>query len=169
MQSLRGRLIVLVALQCIAGAAASALTIRLFFQSASAQAGQAQAEVARECEAVASKYRFYSIRRKGPKSSLQDTALHTDLTAVAQTALRNRLGIEGGVWAADAGSLGYAFSMYQGAGPKPDFPLAESARIQSINGLARADDRTLTQRYAASTEPSYRHRRHRTGSVDSAE
>jgi signal transduction histidine kinase len=152
MQSLRSRLIVLVSLLCIAGVAASSLMIGLFFQSASAQAGQAQAEVARACDSIASTYRFYSASWQGPKTSLQDTALRSGLTTVAQTALRNRFGIEGGLWAADSGSLAYAYPTYQGAGPKLDFPLAETARIRSINTQARADDRTVTERYAASTQ-----------------
>jgi len=152
MQSLRARLIVLVALLCIAGAAASGLMIALFFQSASAQAAQAQAEIARACDSIASTYRFYTTSWQGPKTSLQDTTLRSALAVVAQTALRNRSGIEGGLWTADAGSLAYAYPTYQGAGPKLDFPLAEIARIRSINAQARAEDRTVTERYTASTQ-----------------
>jgi len=40
------------------------------------------------------------------------------LTAVVQTALRDRPGIEGGIWQTDAGSLAYAFPTYEGGGPK---------------------------------------------------
>ncbi len=152
MQSLRGRLIVLVALLCIAGAATSGLMIGLFFQSASAQAAQAQAEVARACDAIASTYRLYSTGWQAPKTSLQDTTLRSGLTTVAQAARRNRFGIEGGVWTADTGSLAYAYPTYQGAGPKLDFPLAEIARIRWINAQAHADDRSVTERYAASTQ-----------------
>jgi signal transduction histidine kinase len=152
MQSLRGRLIVLIALLCLAGAAASGLMIGLFFQSASAQAAQAQAEIARACDSIASTYRFYSTSWQGPKTSLQDTALHGGLTTVVQTALRNRAGIEGGLWVAEVGSLAYAYPTYQGAAPKLDFPLAELARIRSINTQARAEDRPVTERYAASSQ-----------------
>jgi hypothetical protein len=116
MQSLRGRLIVLIALLCLAGAAASGAMIGLFFQSASAQGSEAQAEIARACDSIASTYHFYSTGWQGPQTSLQDTALRSGLTSVVQTALRNRSGIEGGLWAAQAGSLAYAYPTYPGAG-----------------------------------------------------
>jgi len=96
MQSLRSRLIVLIVLLGCAGLATGALMIGLFYQSASAQAGQAEAQIARACDAIAATYRFYSAQWPGPSTSLQDLALQTSLTTVVQTALRDRPGIEGG-------------------------------------------------------------------------
>jgi signal transduction histidine kinase len=152
MQSLRSRLWVLIALLTIAGAGAGGLMIGLFYQSASAQAGEAEAQIARACDSIASTYRFYSTDWQGPSTSLQDAALRTSLTTVVQTALRDRPGIEGGLWQADTGPLAYAYPTYQGAGPKTDMPQAESSRIQAINTAAIAEDRSTTRRYRAATE-----------------
>ena len=75
MQSLRSRLWMLIALLTIAGAAASGLMIGLFYQSASAQAGEAEAQIARACDSIASTYRFYSTNWQGPSTPLHDAAL----------------------------------------------------------------------------------------------
>ena len=69
-----------------------------------------------------------------------------------QTALRDRPGIEGGLWQTDVGPLAYAYPTYQGAGPKTDMPQAEASRIQEINAAALARDRQLGRRYGAATE-----------------
>ena len=137
MQSLRSRLIVLIALLGCAGLATGALMIGLFYQSASAQAGQAEAQIARACDSIAATYRFYSAQWPGPSTSLQDSALRSSLTTVVQTALRDRPGIEGGLWQSEAGALAYAYPTYQGAGPKTDMPQAELSRIQAINAAAQ--------------------------------
>jgi hypothetical protein len=51
-RSLRGRLIVLLVLLVAAAAAAGVLMVGLFPQSATAQAGQAEAEIGRACDAI---------------------------------------------------------------------------------------------------------------------
>jgi signal transduction histidine kinase len=152
MQSLRSRLIALIALLGSAGLATGALMIGLFYQSASAQAGQAEAQIARACDSIAATYRFYSTQWQGPSTSLQDLGLRSSLTTVVQTALRDRLGIEGGLWQSDAGALAYAYPTYQGAGPKTDMPQAELSRIQSINAAAQTEDRQTSRRYQATTQ-----------------
>lgn len=151
-QSLRGRLIVLFVLLCAAGIAAGGLMISLFYQSATAQAGQASAEIARTCDAIAATYRFYSTNWHGPSTSMQDPELHAALTTVAQTALRDRPGIEGGLWQAEAGSVAYAYPTYQGAEAKTDLPRAELSRIESINETAQVEDRQASRRYAGSAQ-----------------
>ena len=78
--------------------------------------------------------------------------MRRDLTAVVQTALRDRPGIEGGIWQGDAGSLAYAFPTYQGSGPKTDVPQAELPRIQAVNQAALASDRQANSRYDASSQ-----------------
>jgi signal transduction histidine kinase len=152
MQSLRSRLIALIVLLCCAGLATGALMIGLFYQSASAQAGQAEAQIARACDSIASTYRFYSAQWQGPSTSLQDLGLRSSLTTVVQTALRDRPGIEGGLWQSEAGALAYAYPTYQGAGPKTDMPQAELSRIQSINAAAQTEDRQTSHRYQATTQ-----------------
>jgi signal transduction histidine kinase len=151
-RSLRGRLIVLLLLLVVAGTAASTLMVGLFRQSATAQAGQAEAEIGRACDAIAGAYRFYSAGRQGRAPGPSDEGLRRDLTAVVRTALRDRAGIEGGIWQADAGSLAYAFPTYQGSGPKTDLPQAELPRIQAVNRAALTDDRQASSRYDASAQ-----------------
>src|ERR1700674_1516682 len=109
MQSLRSRLMVLIALLAIAGIATGTLMVGLFYQSASAQAGEAEAQIARACDSIASAYRFYSAQWPGPSTSLEDADLRASLATVVQTALRDRLGVEGGLWQADSGAVAYAY------------------------------------------------------------
>ena len=150
--SLRGRLVVLLMLVTAAAVAAGILMFGLFRQSAAARAGQAEAEISRGCDAVAGAYRFYSSGWRGPSSGSDTAALHRDLATVVQTALRDRPGIEGGIWQNGAGSLAYAFPTYQGTGPKTDVPEAELDRIRAVNRSALADDRPVATRYEASTQ-----------------
>ena len=151
-RSLRGRLIVLLALLTAAAIAAGALMIGLFGQSATAQAGQDEAEIGRACDAIGAAYRFYSAGWRGAADAADNGALRRDLTAVVQTALRDRPGVEGGIWQSDAGSLAYAFPTYQGAGPKTDVPEAELPRIRAVNRAALTGDRLANSSYDASSQ-----------------
>jgi hypothetical protein len=81
-RSLRGRLIVLLVLLVAAAGAAGALMVGLFRQSATAQAGQAEAEIGRACDAIGSAYRFYSAGWQGPAAGSNNDALRRDLTTV---------------------------------------------------------------------------------------
>ncbi|MCL2657758.1 MAG: HAMP domain-containing histidine kinase [Betaproteobacteria bacterium] len=148
-RSLRGRLIVLLVLLVVAAGAAGTLMVGLFRQSATAQVGRAEAEVGRACDAITDAYRFYSSGWQDTPVQLDSDALRHDLTAVVQTALRDRPRIEGGIWQADAGSLAYAFPTYQGSGPKTDVPQAELPRIQAVNQAALANERQASSRYDA--------------------
>ena len=152
MQSLRSRLIVLIALLGVAGVATGILMIGLFYQSASAKAGQAEAQIARACDSIASAYGFYSTQGSAPSTSLQDADWRAGLTTVVQTALRDRPGVEGGLWQSEAGAVAYAYPTYQGAGPKTDMPQAELTRIQSINAAAQTEDRQTSRRYRATRQ-----------------
>jgi signal transduction histidine kinase len=151
-RSLRGRLIILLVLLAAAAIATGALMIGLFRQSATAQVGQADAEIGRACDAVAAAYRFYSAGWQQRVSALDKPSFRNGLTAVVQTALRNRAGVEGGIWQSEAGSLAYAFPTYEGAGPKTDVPQAELSRIRAVNREALAEDRQASTRYDASSQ-----------------
>jgi hypothetical protein len=89
-RSLRGRLTVLLVLLVAAALAAGALMFGLFRQSATAQAGQAEAEIGRACDAISNAFRFYGAGWNGPATGADDDALRRDLTAVVRTALRDR-------------------------------------------------------------------------------
>jgi hypothetical protein len=69
---------------------ASVLMVGLFRQSATAQIGQAAAQIGRACDAIAEAYRFYSSGWHGTTAALDDQAFRSGLTAVVQTALRTR-------------------------------------------------------------------------------
>jgi signal transduction histidine kinase len=151
-RSLRGRLVVLLLLLVAAAIAAGALMLDLFRQSATAQAGCAEAEIGRACDAIAGAYRFYKGGWETPLADLDNAGLRRDLTSLVQTALRNRPGIEGGIWQNEAGSLAYAFPSYEGGGPKTDIPQAELSRIQTVNHAALAEERATSSRYDAPSQ-----------------
>jgi signal transduction histidine kinase len=152
-RSLRGRFIVLLALLTAAAISAGAVMYGLFLQSATAQAGQAQAEISRACDEIGSAYRFSTAGWSGPgEKAGGDQALSLDLTTVVETALRNQAGVEGGIFRDGAQSLAYAFPTYQGSGPKTDLPAAETPRIQDANRAALADGRPVINRFDASTQ-----------------
>ncbi|MGB6326134.1 MAG: hypothetical protein WBG11_10280 [Methylocella sp.] len=138
LRSLRGRLVVLLVLLAAAAIAAGMLMAGLFRQSAAARAGQADAEIGRACDAIAGAYRFYSAGWRGPVPALGDEPFRRGLSAAVQTALRNRPGVEGGIWQGEEGSIAYAFPTYEGSGPKTDVPQAELSRIRAVNRAAIA-------------------------------
>lgn len=151
-RSLRGRLIVLLMLLVAAAIATGALMVGLFRQSATAQVGQADAETGRACDAIATAYRLYSAGWQRQGAALDDEPFRSGLTAIVQTALRGRAGVEGGIWQREAGSLAYAFPTYEGAAPKTDVPQAELPRIAAVNRTALAEDRQASSRYDASSQ-----------------
>jgi hypothetical protein len=151
-RSLRGRLAVLLLLLVAAGVAAGILMLDLFRQSATAQAGRAEAEIGRACDAIVDAYRFYRAGSEGPAPGLDNEVMRRDLTAVVQTALRDRPGIEGGIWQTAAGSLAYAYPTYEGGAPKTDVPQAELPRIQAVNRAVLSEERPVSTRYEASSQ-----------------
>src|SRR5260370_26380094 len=152
LRSLRGRLVVLLLLLIAAAIATGVLMVDLFRQSATAQVGEADAEIGRACEAVAESYRFYGAGWQRLAPAFDDQSFRRGLTTVVQTALHNRQHVEGGIWQSEAGSLAYAFPSYEGAGPKTDVPQAELPRIQAANRAALAEDRLVSSRYDASSQ-----------------
>jgi signal transduction histidine kinase len=146
-RSLRGRLVAVLLLVIAAAIAASLLMVQLFRQSATARVGQAQAEIARACDAVAGAYGFYVSGRHGTVGGTDE--FRDGLTAVVRTALRNRSGIEGGIWRGGRESLAYAFPTYEGTGPKTDLPQAELPRIQQVNQSALREEHPVESRYQA--------------------
>jgi signal transduction histidine kinase len=152
LRSLRGRLVVLLVLLVAAAIATGMLMVGLFRQSATAQVGQADAEIGRACDAIAGAYRFYSAGWQGPVPALDEEPFRGGLTTVVQTAMRNRPGVEGGIWQGEEGSIAYAFPTYEGSGPKTDVPQAELPRIDAVNRAAIAEDRQVSSRYDAASQ-----------------
>ena len=142
-------MIVLLFLLVAAAVSAGALMFALFRQSASAQVGQAQAEIGRACEAIQAAYRSSG---EAPSTEGGGAGLGYTLTQIVERALRDRAGVEGGVWRDGARSLAYAFPTYQGAGPKTDLPQAELPRIETVNRAALAGDRAVSGRFDGSSQ-----------------
>ena len=149
--SLQARLLALVLLLVVAAIAIGALMVGLFSQSATARVGQANAELERACDAISDEYRFYSAGWHGADAS-EDSSFRSGLTTVVQSALRQRAGVEGGIWQRKRGSLAYAYPTYEGSGPKIDLPQAELPRIEEVNRTAASEEHPLSSRYSAPTQ-----------------
>jgi signal transduction histidine kinase len=145
-RSLQARLLVLLLLLVAAAVAAGVLMVGLFRPSATARIGQADAEIGRACDAIGEEYRFYGSGWPDRDTAFQNESFRTGLTAVLQTALRRRKGVEGGIWHRGSGSLAYAYPTYEG-GPKTDLPQAELPRIRQINEIATMEERPVSNSY----------------------
>lgn len=149
--SLKARLLALVLLLIVAAIAIGALMVGLFRQSATARVGQANAELERACDAISDAYRFYGAGWRGAQAS-EDPSFRGGLTTMVQSALRQRVGVEGGIWLRNRGSLAYAYPTYEGSGPKTDLPQAELPRIEDINRIVVTEDRPSSSRYSAPSQ-----------------
>jgi signal transduction histidine kinase len=130
MRSLRSRLLALWIMLVASGGATAYLLVESFQQTSNARIARSEELVARACRDIADRYQlFVSGWRGGPI----DDRLKQELGTLVQAALSNAVGVEGGVWHADAGSLAYAFPSYEGTGPKSDLPAAESNSIREVN------------------------------------
>nr|VUD34401.1 Uncharacterised protein [Raoultella sp. NCTC 9187] len=64
--------------------------------------------------------------------------------AVIDLTLRDRPGVEGGLWSMGSGVVAYAFPTYDGSGIKRDPPSAELERIESTSRRALDGKRSVT-------------------------
>src|SRR5437879_7940473 len=133
MRSLRSRLLALWIMLVLSGAATAYLLFESFQQTANARVARSEELVARACPDTADRYQFFV---SGWTSGRIDDRLKQELTTLAQVALSSAIGVEGGIWQADAGSLAYAFPSYEGTGPKTDLPAAELNTIREVNAEA---------------------------------
>ena len=106
----------------VSGAATGYLLFESFQQTSNARVARSEELVARACRDIADRYQFFI---SGWSGGPVDDRLKEQLVTVVQTALSAAVGVEGGIWQADAGSLAYAFPSYEGTGPKTDLPAAE--------------------------------------------
>jgi signal transduction histidine kinase len=151
-RSLRSRLLVLWLLSLLACAAVGVLLVQLYARSTSAQAGQAEAVVARACDLIRDHYAFYSTDWHGPIPPLSDAGLRRDLGAVVTMALARDEGVEGGLWQAEAGPLAYAYPTSGGRGLKLDVPAAEQDQIRAANAQAARDEQPVARQWRSSAQ-----------------
>ncbi|MEO8715768.1 MAG: HAMP domain-containing sensor histidine kinase, partial [Acetobacteraceae bacterium] len=152
MHSLRSRLFVLWALALAACVVVGLRLVQFYRQSTSAQVQRAEAVVARSCDVIGDRYRFYATGWSGPPNGEIDATVRSGLRAVVSVALARQPGIEGGLWQKGTGSLAYAYPTYEGTGPKTDLPTAEFDRIQATNVQAAREDQPVLSRSEARTQ-----------------
>jgi signal transduction histidine kinase len=133
MRSLRSRLLALWIMLVVSGATTAYLLFESFRQTSNARVARSEELVARACRDIADRYQFFV---SGWGGGPVDDQLKQELVTVVQAALSSAVGVEGGIWRADAGSLAYAFPSYEGTGPKTDVPAAEENTIREVNAEA---------------------------------
>jgi len=149
MGSLRSRLLALWIMLVLSGAASAYLLFESFQQTAEARVARSEELVARACREIADRYQFLV---SGLAGGPIDDRLKQELTTVVQRALSSAIGVEGGIWQADAGSLAYAFPSYEGTGPKTDLPVAELNTIREVNSEAVRSQRPAGLRKPARSQ-----------------
>jgi signal transduction histidine kinase len=151
LRSLRFRLLLLLLIIAAACGVAGHLMIGMFHLSVAAQIDRASVILGKGCSKIAERYRFYALGWNGVQN-LQNDALKRDLRTVVNLALRDELGVEGGIWQGEAGPLAYAYPTYEGGGTKTDIPAAEFDRIKTINQAAVGADEPREARYAGRSQ-----------------
>ncbi|MHC2338512.1 sensor histidine kinase [Bradyrhizobium sp. USDA 4454] len=149
MRSLWSRLLALWIMLVLSGAATGYLLFESFQQTANARVARSEELVARACRDIADRYQFFV---SGWTGGPIDDRLKQELTTLAQVALSGAIGVEGGIWQADAGSLAYAFPSYEGTGPKTDLPAAELSTIREVNADALRSGRPAGLRQPARSQ-----------------
>jgi signal transduction histidine kinase len=117
----------------VSGATTAYLLFESFRQTSDARVARSEELVARACRDIVDRYQFFV---SGWSGGPIDDRLKQEFVTLVRTALVNAVGVEGGVWQADTGSLAYAFPTYEGTGPKTDLPAAESDTIREVNAEA---------------------------------
>ena len=149
MRSLRSRLLALWIMLVVSGIATGYLLFESFRQTANARLARSEELAARACRDLADRYQFFVTGWSGGEI---DDRLKQELATVVQTALSGAVGVEGGIWQADAGSLAYAFPTYEGTGPKTDLPAAELNTIRDVNAEALRSGRPSSIRQSGRSQ-----------------
>jgi len=131
------------------GAATAYLLVESFQQTANARVARSEELVARACRDIADRYQFFV---SGSGGGPIDDRLKQDLGTLVQATLSSAVGVEGGVWQADIGSLAYAFPSYEGTGPKTDLPAAELNSIRQANAEALHSGRPAVLRQSSRSQ-----------------
>ena len=105
MRSLRSRLWVLWSLTAAASVAVGLLLVQLAQSSNTAQIQRGQAVVARACDIIADRYRFYVKGWDGAGADLARGTFGRALIPVLASGLLGQTGVEGGIWSVAAGPL----------------------------------------------------------------
>jgi signal transduction histidine kinase len=145
LRSLKFRLLCIWLLSLVASLAVAGLLLQLDRQSTRALVQRAEAVVARACDLIEDRYRFFAAGVASLPPTVDDS-LRQGLAAAVGLALEHQDGVEGGVWQVGAGPLAYAFPTYEGTGPKTDLPAAERDQIAAANDQAARGGQTADRR-----------------------
>src|SRR5438270_5424214 len=149
MRSLRFRLFALWIMLVASGAATAFLLYESFRQSSNARVARSEELVVRACRDIADRYQFLV---SGSSGGSIDDRLKQELGGVVQMALATAVGVEGGIWQSEEGSLAYAFPSYEGTGPKTDLPAAELNTIKEVNAEALRSGRPAKLRQSGRSQ-----------------
>lgn len=126
MTSLRSQLSLFWVLLFSLCVALAVVLLTLYRNSAGAHISSARAATEHNCQMIATRY-ARAIPADAP--SEPDTDL---LRALLNVVLASAPQVEGGVWQAGSGSVGYAYPTYEGSGVKRDLPAAEQPLIMAM-------------------------------------
>jgi len=115
-----------------------AVVLTVLYQSGSgAQVAAGRARVAQACGDIAARYAqsVPGVAADAPREDLLRVLLHVVLLEAPR--------VEGGVWSASGGMLGYAYPTYEGSGVKSDVPSAEEPLIVEMARQAGAGRQPL--------------------------
>ena len=149
MHSLRFRLLALWIMLAVSGATTAYLLFASFRETSNARLARSEDLASRACRDIADRYQFLVTGWSGAPI---DEKLRQELTIAVQAALANAIGVEGGVWQTDMGSLAYAFPSYEGTGPKTDLPAAELNTIRQVNAEALRSGRPALVRQSGRSQ-----------------
>jgi signal transduction histidine kinase len=133
----------------VSGGATAYLLFESFQQTSIARVARSEELVGRACRDIADRYQFFV---SGWGGTPVDDLLKQQLVTVVEAALASAIGVEGGIWQADAGSLAYAFPSYEGTGPKTDLPAAELNTIRQVNVEALRSGRPASNRQSGRSQ-----------------
>jgi two-component system sensor histidine kinase HydH len=119
------------------------LIFELGRQGADEQIRRVRQETATSCETLRASASRAGIRAVPGNMSTSPQWVST-AQAVIDLTLRDRPGIEGGLWSTHSGVVAYAFPTYDGSGIKQDPPSAELERIESTSRRAFEGRRSVT-------------------------
>ncbi|WP_428391846.1 sensor histidine kinase [Lichenicoccus sp.] len=141
MRSLRSRLWVLWSLTAAASVAVGLLLVQLYQSSNTAQLQRGQAVVARACDIIADRYRFYVKGWDGAGADLAGGTFGRALMPVLAFGLIGQNGVVGGIWSATVGPL---------AGTER-LSATELAVLHAANQEAAESEQPVMQRRAVPT------------------
>ena len=141
MRSLRSRLWVLWLLTAGASVAVGLLLVQLTQSSNTAQLQRGQAVVARACDIIADRYRFYVKDWNGAGADLAGGTFGRALMPVLAIGLVGQSGVEGGIWSVAAGPLAESKGL----------SATERAVLRAANQDAADGEQPVVQRHSTPT------------------